>query len=968
MQLTQMKNGFKTAFIDSKYPSNIDYKPQFLYNDNTQGIKVLSTIKNELYKCDEFIFSVAFITMSGLTPLLGILEELRDRGINGKILTTNYLTFTEPKALKKLNEFPNIEVRMYSGDQLGFHTKGYIFRKDDVYKLIVGSSNMTGAALTKNKEWNSVLVSTNKGEYATSLLNEFYSLWKSEKTLGFDLFIEEYEYQYNETKLRDNHKIIKVENHLKYNQLKPNSMQEKFINNLNKIIDEGEDRALLLSATGTGKTYAAAFAVENIKPNKILFLVHREDIARKAMESFKNVITSNKTWGLISGTQKQYEAEYVFSTMNMMSKQEVHEKYEKSEFDVIVIDEAHRSGAESYQRIINYFKPKLLLGMTATPERTDGFDIFKLFGNNIAYEIRLQQAMEEEMLTPFHYFGITDLKIDEKGMGEQVDFREFNYLVSHERVEYIIEKIKYYSFSGPRVKGLVFCSRKDEAAKLSMQFNERGYRTCVLSGDHSQEERFKAIERLVGGDGDEALDYIFTVDIFNEGIDIPEVNQVVMLRPTESPVVFVQQLGRGLRKDLSKEYVVVLDFIGNYSNNFMIPIALSGDKTYNKDNIRRYVMEGERIIPGGSTIYFDEISKKRIYESISNFGVKLKFLKEKYFEMKHRVGRIPSMQDFFEYGEIDPMLFVEYSRSMHNFILKVDQEYEVRFTDDQVAMLEFISAYCIDGKRIHELLLMKELLKYDTVDVEKVKEKYKDKVSELKDIDFASAISVLDKSFVNAPGDKKRYKDIKFIDREETVTGIINRNKLYNEILLENIFRKEMVSLIEYGINRNQKYYREVQEDNLVLYQKYSRKDVCRILNWEKDDSATVYGYRIKYGTCPLFVTYNKKEDISESTKYEDKFIDNRLFSWMSRAGVNMNSSEAKKIMEYKEGGLKLHLFVKQSDAEGSDFYYLGRVNPIDWNETTTRNDQGKTLAIMNFVMELENPVRNDLYDYFVGK
>lgn len=304
-------------------------------------------------------------------------------------------------------------------------------------------------------------------------------------------------------------------------------------------------------------------------PKKALFLVHREQIAKQAMKSFKNVFGKSKTFGLLSGTSKEIENEFLFSTMSMMAKKDMRKKFEPNEFDIIVIDEAHRTGAKSYQDIMEYFKPKLWLGMTASPERTDDFDVFNAYDHNIAYEIRLQQAMEEDLLCPFHYYGIKDLEVDGQIIDEATEIINFNFLTSDERVAHIVSKAEYFGHSGDRVKGLIFCSSKKEAKELSQKFIQRNYKTIALTGEKSQEEREDAVERLVSDTRTDKLDYIFTVDIFNEGVDIPEVNQVIMLRPTQSPIVFVQQLGRGLRKSEGKDFVLILDFIGNYKNNFM---------------------------------------------------------------------------------------------------------------------------------------------------------------------------------------------------------------------------------------------------------------------------------------------------------------------------------------------------------------------------------------------------------------
>ena len=262
---------------------------------------------------------------------------------------------------------------------------------------------------------------------------------------------------------------------------------------------------------------------------KVLFLVHREQILKQAQRSYKNVLEKSVTTGLLSGSYKQTDADYLFSTVQTMSRDNVLAEFKEDRFECIIIDETHKAGADSYQKIINHFKPKLLLGMTASPERTDGFDIYKLFDNNIVSEIRLQDALEDDLLCPFHYFGISELEVGGQVIDENTEFR---FLSDEQRVNHIIEKAEYFGHDGNRVKGLVFCSRNEEAKALSDAFNTRGYHTVALSGSNSQQEREMAIERLemycdVKDDRpvlDEALDYIFTVDIFNEGIDIPQVN------------------------------------------------------------------------------------------------------------------------------------------------------------------------------------------------------------------------------------------------------------------------------------------------------------------------------------------------------------------------------------------------------------------------------------------------------------
>lgn len=966
--IAQIQQGMYTAFIDASTTSNLAYKPQLISNNYKSGHKVLASIEEELATCDEFSISVAFITMSGITPILQTMKELEKKGVPGRILTTDYLMFSEPKALDKLAELTNIKLKMFQTDAAGegFHTKGYIFREKKVYRIIIGSANMTLNALTRNKEWNARLISTEQGEYTQQVLEEYEELWNSNYSYEYNQFIECYRTKYEAIKKQK--EITRQANvpSIEQYHLQPNRMQVEFINSIKKLRKEDAQRALLISATGTGKTYASAFSLREEKVQKALFLVHREQIAKQAIESYKKVFGNTRTFGILSGNSKVYEADYLFATMQMMAKDDILGKFEKDTFDTIVIDEVHRAGAESYQKIMQYFRPKFWLGMTASPDRMDNFDIYGLFDHNIAYEIRLQQALEENLLCPFHYFGITDLEINGEIFDDNAGVRNFANLVCDARVDYIIKQAEYYGYSGERVKGLIFCSRKEEAQELSNKFNKRGYRTQFLGGDSSQQKREECIERLTNDSDVNSLDYLFTVDIFNEGVDIPEINQVIMLRPTESPIVFIQQLGRGLRKSKDKEYVVILDFIGNYMNNFMIPIALSGDRSYNKDTIRRYVRESARIIPGASSVHFDEISQKRIFQSIDKATTTKKMLTEKYQNLKYRLGRIPTILDFYEYGEIDPMLFVDYAKTYNNFVRMVDKDYKVDFTSAEGAILEFVSSLIINGKRPHELVLLKLLLNQQFIDKNMFKRCLEEKGKKYKEADYLSAVRVLKKDFINTQSEQKRYFSVGFFEPEEAdEVGMLKRTlSLYLKFKHKN-FRQELENLIDYGLEKYRDYYSKDDEDNLVLYEKYSRKDVCRILNWEKDDSSTIYGYRIKYNTCPIFVTYEKKEDIANSTKYEDRFINDQIFSWMTRSKVNLNSPEAKELINYEHNGLKIYLFIKKSDGEGSDFYYMGKVTPISWRETTILNDKGQQLPIMNFQMKLEHSVRNDIYEYF---
>lgn len=966
---SKLVDGYKRAFVDSKVVADPMFSPQLLTNSG--GQKVLTAIEKELKGCDDLFISVAFITMGGIAPLLGTLKDLEKKGVKGRILTTDYLMFSDPRALDKLNSLNNLDVRVFKTGEndVGFHTKGYMFHNNGDLRIIVGSSNLTQNAITKNHEWNTRMVSTSDGQFAMDIEEEFNSLWDT--SVCYSEYRDEYSAIYKNSK-REREELGKLTRtlDLSYAQvLQPNSMQEQFILNIEEIIHKGGKRALLISATGTGKTYASAFALrklftDKLFPNKkALFLSHREQINKQALKSYKRIFGKNVPMELLSGNQNDIEkaksGEFLFSTMNMMAREDIMEQFKPDEYSVIVLDECHRSGAASYQRIINYFKPELLLGMSASPERTDNFDVFSLFDHNIACEIRLQQALENDMLCPFHYFGITDLEID----GESDDLNKFRQLTADKRVEYIISQAEYYGYSGNRVKGLIFCSRKDEAKELSRKFNLTGkYNTTMLCGDNPQEERESAIERLVDDNAADRLDYIFTVDIFNEGVDIPEINQVIMLRPTESPIIFVQQLGRGLRKADGKEFVIVIDFIGNYQNNYMIPIALSGDRTGNKDNIRRSLMEGNNIIKGASTIYFDEISRDRIYKSIDSAKLNNKrLLRKEYQDCKFKLGRIPLLKEFDDMGELDPLRLIDTWGSYQAFLLDSDDDYQVPLTKYQLDVLEFLSRKFASGMRIHELSLLDILINSpDTVDLWEsyLKDKHGIKMN---DITRSSVFNVLEGKFFR--GNAFKLKLVEVIDNIPTLS------EEFQDALLSAKFKEAVVELIRFGIYRyNKDYSDNYPGTSFNLYKKYTYSEVCWLLNWKAEEvSLNIGGYKFDtYSkTYPVFINYEKGDDVGATTRYEDRFNDQTTLTAISKSHRTLDSEDVINARNSKSRGIIMPLFVRKNkdDKTSKEFYFLGTMehNGIA-SEFIMPGTEGITAVEIGY--KLNTPVENNLYEY----
>ncbi len=539
-------------------------------------------------------------------------------------------------------------------------------------------------------------------------------------------------------------------------------------------------------------------------------------------------------------------------------------------------------------------------------------------------------------------------------------------------MDYVIEQMDYYGYSGYRVKGLVFCSSKNEAAALSEKFNERGYQTLALTGEDSQEAREDAIERLVTDDLNDYLDYIFTVDIFNEGVDIPEINQVVLLRPTESPIVFVQQLGRGLRKAYAKEYVVILDFIGNYRNNFMIPIALSGDRSYNKDNIRRYVVEGERVIPGSSTIHFDEISKKRIFAAIdtANFS-DIKLIRENYTNLKNKLGHIPALMDFDKYGEMDVLRIFDNNSlgSYYKFLVKYEKDYTVRLSDNEEKVVEFISKKLASGKRIHELALLQRMLQYH----HHLMGYLRNDLSKVYGIQLEpkaeeSVINVMTNEFPSGSG-KDAYKECIFLEKEGTDDYQVSES--FEEMLQNPEFYKILKELVEFGISRYKQNYEDRYENtNLVLYQKYTYEDVCRLLNWKNNEvplNIGGYKYDRETKTFPVFINYDKEEDIQDTIKYEDHFVGPDSLIAISKQSRTVESEDVQNFLHAQERGIDVELFVRKNkdDKISKEFYYLGRMKATGQTKQFVMSNTDKTAVEIEWA--LDTPVREDIYEYIVN-
>ncbi|MFY9090231.1 DEAD/DEAH box helicase [Arcobacter aquimarinus] len=916
---------------------------------NTNIDNFYNNLLKLLLESKSFIFNVAFINFSGVQLLLEVFSKLENKNIKGKILTSTYLNFTQIKALEKLKEFSNIELKIYdcNSTNIGFHSKSYIFEFDDFYEVMVGSSNITASAFKTNIEWNVKTTLKKDDEYLTNILNEFNNLWKESFEVNED-FLEKY------SKFIENQKKEFLPTFLYKQNIKINIMQKNALEKLKILRQKNQTKALIIAATGSGKTYLSAFDVKDFKAKRVLFLVHRENILISAKQSFENII-ENRSFGLFTGNKKEKSKDYIFSTIQTMSL--YYKEFKKDEFDYIIIDESHHVTSPTYKKVIEYFQPKFLLGLTATSNRMDGNSIYEIFDENIACDIRLNDALEYDLITPFHYFGISDIKSIDY---ENVDLTKIDVLAKllsvNKRVDYIIKQMNFYSFTGVKRKAIGFCVSKEHGTFMSEEFNKRGINSTFLSSEDSVINRVKYIEKLE--DDNDVLEVIFTVDIFNEGVDIPSINTVLFLRPTNSPIVFIQQLGRGLRKSKNKEFLTVLDFIGNHKKAYLIALALAGNKAIDKDSLKLFLSNNFANFKNAH-ICMDEISKQRILEQIEkeNFN-SLKYLKEQYFEFKTLMNnKIPKLVDFLHFNDvINPIKFIDESYSYIEFLAKVENKNELKelvLNEEFKKSIRFIENL-LPIKRVYEFVILKYLLENDFCDENiafRILNKYLNRVDKET---IVHCFSFLNQDFLDKAQINRYLKLIDFDGKKVVKTDDFTKlleNKKYKEIFEDSL---------NYGIYLYEKEFGSVDfgKPFLKLYGKYNMLNIAKLCNFPKIHSSFRGSGFLKYKNDFFLFINLEKEKFSKSEKYNNTFLSKEIFTYQSKPSHTQISQDGQRLCKNKEFDVKLHIFMRkftQLDKKTQDFIYLGLANTIYYEGNNP----------ISLHLKLEKSLNDELYFEF---
>ena len=590
---------------------------------------------------------VSFLMESGVKLLLQDLKEALNRGVKIRILTGNYLKITQPQALYLLKSElkDKVDLRFYNNPNKSFHPKAYMFHNPIDSEIYIGSSNISRGALTSSIEWNyRFLKSTAPNDFKV-FYDTFEDLFNNHSLIITDEVLKDYSKQWTRPNVyKDIEKEESKEDNI-INIFEPRGAQIEALYSLEKSREEGFDKGLVVAATGIGKTYLAAF--DSAKYNKILFVAHREEIIKQAAQSFKNVRKSDDI-GFFYSNQKDTKNSFIFALVQTLGKEQYlnEEYFSKDYFDYIIVDEFHHAVSSNYKKIIDYFTPKFLLGLTATPERLDSKDVFALCDYNMVYEVRLKDAINKGWLVPFRYYGIYDETVNY----EDIDYKNGKYddkqleeaLMLNKRGEVILNH--YLKYNSKRAIG--FCTSRHHAEYMAKVFNENNIPSAaVYSGEKGEysEERNIALSKLTSGE----LKVIFSVDMFNEGLDVPAIDMVMFLRPTQSPTIFLQQLGRGLRKFKDKKYLNVLDFIGNYKKANLVPFLLSG-KEYSASECKKN-KQGDYEFPEECIVDFDfkiiDIFKKQAEREMK---VKDK-VKEQFEVVSQMLGYRPSRVELFTY-------------------------------------------------------------------------------------------------------------------------------------------------------------------------------------------------------------------------------------------------------------------------------------------------------------------------------